>query len=132
MVVSKILRPVFIIALALYVIGAKAVFAVSYTPPYSEQYQEGEADHLRPGDVAYIFHSGTADVKKNIKPGDVLEAYREDRFRQMHRVGSIKVLSDIDENFFKAVVVDGEITAGDIARKNGISCLITKHVKISE
>ncbi len=102
-------------------------FAVSYTPHELTHQAVSETDVVKAGSIAFMFHSGTEDVRWAIGINDLLPVYREDRFRQMHQVGMIRVLSNAGENYCRIVVIEGEIRFGDIARKGGVSCLIILH-----
>jgi hypothetical protein len=123
---SKTLRTILSMAHPLVLFGVIAapmtVFATSYQPPlFHHQYDQKP---LVKGDVAYLFHSGTADVKNAIHVHDVLTVYHIDASCQMKQVGTIKILSYLGETYLTGQVLDGEIRANDIARKNGVSCLV--------
>lgn len=76
------------------------------------------------GETVCLFQSGTADVKKAISIGDVLVVYREGPKHELKEVGKIKVLSYSGEDYLKGEVVEGEIKAGDIAKKGEVASLI--------
>jgi hypothetical protein len=76
------------------------------------------------GETVCLFQSGTADVKKAISIGDVLVVYRENPKHDLKEVGKIKVLSYSGEDYLKGEVVEGEIKAGDIAKKGDVASLI--------
>ena len=76
------------------------------------------------GETVCLFQSGTADVKKAISIGDVLVVYRENPKHDLREVGKIKVLSYSGEDYLKGEVVEGEIKAGDIAKKGDVASLI--------
>ena len=102
-------------------------FAVSYIPRELTPEAESETDVVKTGSIAFMFHSGTEDVRNAIGISDVLPVYREDRFREMHQVGIIRVLSNAGENYYRIIVIEGGLRFGDIARKGGVSCLIILH-----
>jgi hypothetical protein len=82
---------------------------------------------MKVGNKVNLFHSGTADVKKEICLGDTLTVYREQgKNRQKIEMGQVKVLGYAGEHYFEAEIVKGEIKVGDIATKNTASCLIQK------
>ena len=100
------------------------VLAVSYPPaPLYHQQVNGEKV-LTVGQVVYMFHSGTADVKKNIRTKDVLTVYRIHSSCEVTEVGKIRVISYIGETYLKGEVIQGEIKQDDIAKKGAVSCLI--------
>ena len=79
------------------------------------------------GDTVRLFHSGTEDVNKIICLNEDIPVYREvnvEGVKQVRQVGTIKVIKYVGENYFDAKVVQGVISAGDIARKDKASCLI--------
>lgn len=76
------------------------------------------------GETVCLFQSGTADVKKAISIGDVLVVYRENPKHDLKEVAKIKVLSYSGEDYLKGEVVEGEIKAGDIAKKGDVASLI--------
>ncbi|HEY3308363.1 MAG TPA: hypothetical protein VGJ93_07890 [Desulfuromonadaceae bacterium] len=82
---------------------------------------------MKTGNKLHLFHSGTADVKKEICPNDVIAVYRElggAKNPKTKEVGKVKVLSYDGEHYFQAEVVSGEIKVGDIAKKETASCLV--------
>ena len=82
---------------------------------------------MKAGNRLHLFHSGTADVKKEICLNDVIDVYRETggaKNPKSKEVGKVKVLSYAGEHYFEAEVVSGEIKVGDVARKEGASCLV--------
>ena len=82
---------------------------------------------MKTGKKVHLFHSGTADVKKEICLNDVITVYREiggAKNPKSKEVGKVKVLSYAGEHYFEAEVVSGEIKVGDIAKKETASCLV--------
>ena len=85
---------------------------------------------MRVGKMVNLFHSGTADVKKEICLDDVIQVYRETGNGRggLHitskEVGKVKVIGYEGEHYFKAEVVSGEIMAGDVAKKDSAWCLV--------
>lgn len=82
---------------------------------------------MKVGNKVHLFHSGTADVKKEICLNDVVTVYREiggAKNPTTIEVGQVKVLSYVDDHYFEAEVVKGEVKPGDIARKESAACLI--------
>jgi hypothetical protein len=100
------------------------VFAVSPSPIPGER-EERIAQGIKvKGDTMCLFQSGTEDVKKAISIGDVLVVYREGLKHELKEVGKIKVLSYSGEDYLKGEVVEGEIKAGDIAKRGDVASLI--------
>lgn len=98
--------------------------AVSPSPVPGE-YEEKMAKGIRvKGDTVCLFQSGTADVKNAIIIGDVLRVYRENKKHELKEVGKIKVLSYVGEDYIRGEVVEGELQAGDIAKKAGVASLV--------
>lgn len=82
---------------------------------------------MKTGNMVHLFHSGTADVKKEICLNDVLPVYRETpagSHTYKKEVGQVKVLSYAGTHYFEAKVVKGEIKIGDVAEKKGAFCLV--------
>ena len=64
--------------------------AVSY-PLIEEQREEKAAKGIsEKGEAVCLFQSGTAEVRKELHPGDVLSVYREERNRQAREVCKIR------------------------------------------
>jgi hypothetical protein len=96
--------------------------AVSY--PVSEQHRLiSEKSYAKTGEPVYLFHSGTPDVHRLIKPNDILMVYGS-RHGKIKEVGKIRVVSYLEEAYLKAEVTEGKIRHDDIAKKDGASCLI--------
>jgi hypothetical protein len=84
---------------------------------------------MKVGNKVNLFHSGTADVKKEICLGDVITVYRETgggKSLKSTEVGAVKVTGYAGEHYFEAEIVKGEIKPGDIAMKKGAYCLVQK------
>jgi predicted DNA binding protein len=98
------------------------VSAVSYQPPLYHRQDAHET--LTRGDTVYLFHSGTADVKKTIRVNDVVVVYRIDSSCRVTQVGQIRILSYVGGTYLKGEVLEGEIKRDDIAKKGDVSCLV--------
>jgi len=82
---------------------------------------------MKQGSTVHLFHSGTADVKKEICPNDVIPVYREimaGGHTTSKPVGKVKVISYEGEHYFQAQVLQGDIKPGDIVKKKTASCLV--------
>jgi hypothetical protein len=97
------------------------VSAVSYQPPV---FHRQKHETFVKGDIVYLFHSGTADVKQTVHGNDVLVVYRIDSSCDAAEVGKIRVVSYIGETYLKGEVIEGKIERDDIARKDSVSCLV--------
>lgn len=113
----------------LFAIMAAFVAAVSAPlPVQAAEKVKGEVV-MKVGNKVNLFHSGTADVKKEICLGDVITVYRETggaKNPKSTEVGAVKVTGYAGEHYFEAEIVKGEIKAGDIAMKKGAYCMIQK------
>lgn len=98
--------------------------AVSFSPVPAEQEAKAAKGIIEKGDLVCLFESGTADVKKAISIGDVLVVYREGAKHELKEVGKIKVLTYAGADYLKGEVVEGEIMAGDIAKKGEVASLV--------
>ena len=84
---------------------------------------------MKVGNKVNLFHSGTADVRKEICLGDVITVYRETggaKSPKSTEVGTVKVTGYAGEHYFEAEIVKGEIRSGDIAKKNAAYCMVQK------
>jgi hypothetical protein len=100
------------------------VYAVSYSVVEEQRDAKIAAGIMKVGDAVCLFQSGTPDVKKAISIGDLLVVYREGSKHELKSVGKIKVLSYSGEDYLKGEVVEGELKAGDIAKKGDVASLI--------
>lgn len=100
------------------------VNAVSWSPIQEEREENAAKGIMVKGTVVCLFQSGTADVKKAINVNDILPVYRESKSYEIKEVGKVKVLSYVGEDYLKGEVVEGEIKAGDIAKKGDVASLI--------
>ena len=98
--------------------------AVSWSPLQEEREEKAAKGIMEKGTIVCLFQSGTAEVKKAISIGDVIVVYREGPKHELKEVGKIKVLSYSGEDYLKGEVVEGEIKAGDIAKKGDVASLI--------
>ena len=100
------------------------VNAVSWSPLQEEREEKAAKGLMVKGTVVCLFQSGTADVKKAINVNDILPVYRESKSHELKEVGKIKVLSYVGEDYLKGEIVEGELKAGDIAKKGDVASLI--------
>jgi hypothetical protein len=99
-----------------------AAFAVSY--PANLYHREDRHDKFTKGDVVYLFHSGTDDVRKTIHINDTLAVSRITPSCEVVPIGLIRVVSFVGETYIKGEVFAGEIRPDDIAKKDKVSCLV--------
>lgn len=80
---------------------------------------------MKMGNKVHLFHSGTADVKKEIALNDTIPVYRQvGKHPQLKEVGQVKVLTFLDDHHYEAEIVKGEIKVGDIAKKGDAGLLV--------
>ncbi|HEY6837674.1 MAG TPA: hypothetical protein VI389_02920 [Geobacteraceae bacterium] len=106
-------------------VAVLSILAVPLTVQAAEKVK-GEVV-MKAGKKLHLFHSGTADVKKEICLKDVIPVYRETMsggHTTVKEVGKVKVTGYAGEHYFEAEVVSGEIKVGDIAKKETASCLV--------
>jgi len=116
--------------MSLFCIGAPLLAnAVSWSPLQEEREEKAARGIMEKGAVVCLFQSGTADVRKEIHVNDILTVYRENQDHQMKQVGKIRIISYIGEDFLKGEVVEGEVKAGDIAKKGDVASLVVSESK---
>jgi len=96
--------------------------AVAYYPLY--HLQQGDETAAPAGQVIYLFFSGTEAERGSLHEGDILTVSRIDRSCEATVIGKIRVLGLLGDTYFKAEVTEGRIRVGDIASKDGFSCLV--------
>ena len=69
---KRVSNTAYVILLLLVVCAPLSAFAVSYTPRL--YHREVRHDKFDKGDMVYMFHSGTEDVKKSIHVNDTLQS----------------------------------------------------------
>ncbi len=121
LVVIRIFR--ILLLLAILVLPLK-VTAVSFSPVAGEREEKTAQGIKEKGDIVCLFQSGTADVRKTIAVGDILPVYRETKSHEVVEVGKIRVISYIGADYIKGEVLEGELKAGDIAKKGDVAGLI--------
>ncbi len=100
------------------------VNAVAFSPIAAQQEEKVTKGIKEKGDMVCLFQSGTSDVRKTIAVNDVLPVYRETKPHELVEVGKIKVLFYVGEDYIKGEVIEGELKAGDVAKKGGVASLI--------
>jgi hypothetical protein len=112
------------ILILLVAVNPLTAAAASYLPAYFYHQNEITETVIKVGQTAYLFHSGTEDVKRTIHVNDMLIVYRISPLCEVKKVGIIKVISNIADTYFKSEVAEGEIRPNDIAKKGNVSCLV--------
>ncbi|MFA6054350.1 MAG: hypothetical protein WC769_03125 [Thermodesulfovibrionales bacterium] len=120
----KIAGILIVIPLLLAAVSPLTAVAASYLPAFFYHQNEINEMVIKVGQIAYLFHSGTEDVKRTIHVNDILIVYRINPLCEVKKVGTIKVISNIADTYFKSEVVEGEIRPNDIAKKGNVSCLV--------
>ena len=103
--------------------------AISWSPLLEEREENAAKGIMVKGTVVCLFQSGTPDVKTAININDTLSVYRESKSHELTEVGKIKVLSYVGEDYLKGEIVEGEVKAGDIAKKGDVASLIISSEK---
>jgi hypothetical protein len=120
----KIAGILIVILLLLAAVGPFTAVAASYLPAFFYHQNDISETVIKVGQTVYLFHSGTEDVKRTIHVNDVLIVYRISPTCEVKKAGTIKVISNIADTYFKSEVVEGEIRPNDIAKKGNVSCLV--------
>jgi 5,10-methylene-tetrahydrofolate dehydrogenase/methenyl tetrahydrofolate cyclohydrolase len=121
---TKIVRILIVSQLLLATVNPLTAVAASYLPTLFYHQNDIAETVMKAGQIAYLFHSGTEDVKRTIHVNDILIVYRISPLCEVKTVGKIKVISNIGDTYFKSEVVEGEIRPNDIAKKGNASCLV--------
>ncbi|HTG02385.1 MAG TPA: hypothetical protein VK654_17520 [Nitrospirota bacterium] len=113
-----------LLSLALILGAAAPVHAVSWSPAVAEHEEKIAKGIKSAGDIICLFQSGTSDIREKVHAGDIIVVYREDEDQQAQPVGKIKVLSYVGADYLKAEVIEGELIADDIAKKENAASLV--------
>lgn len=96
--------------------------AASYSPSF-RLLPDGKAEVVK-GGIVYLFHSETRDIIDTFRIGDIFIVYRINSSCEMEKIGMVKFLKIVGEIYIEAEVIEGDLKAGDIARRNNLSCLV--------
>jgi hypothetical protein len=113
-----------IIVILLAAANPLTVVAASYLPAALYHKEHITETVMKVGQTVYLFHSGTEDIRNTIQVNDILTVYRTSALCETKTVGTIRVVSLVADTYFKAEVVEGEISPNDIAKKGNVSCLV--------
>jgi 5,10-methylene-tetrahydrofolate dehydrogenase/methenyl tetrahydrofolate cyclohydrolase len=120
----KIVSIVIMILLLFVAVNPLTGTAASYLPASLYHKEHIAETVMKAGQTVYLFHSGTEDIRRTIQVNDILIVYRISPLCDVKAVGTIKVVSHVADTYFKAEVVEGDISPNDIARKGNVSCLV--------
>jgi len=120
----KIIGAFIVILLLSAALNPLTAVATSYLPASLYHQSDASETVIKTGQTAYLFHSGTEEVKRAIHVNDILPVYRISPLCEVRTVGKIKVISPIGDTYLKGEVVEGEIRANDIAKMGNASCLV--------
>jgi len=126
------MRKSLLLLMAVPLLLASPLHAVSYPPSVQEPTYLKETDVLTAGDKVHMFHSGTQDVRNTIKIGDVLTVFHEyppDLWTVTKQTGKVKVIGTIGDYYFEGEVVEGFVQPGSLALKGSVACIITTRLK---
>jgi hypothetical protein len=98
--------------------------AVSPSPIPGEREEKAAKGIREKGESVCLFQSGTEDVKKTININDILVVFREGPKHDFREVGKVRVISYVGDDYIKGEVVEGEVQAGDIAKKGDAASLV--------
>jgi|WetSurMetagenome_2_1015567.scaffolds.fasta_scaffold00172_3 hypothetical protein len=110
-------------------VAAAAVFiccAVFLSPAEATSYFT-ETGYFPVGSVVYLFHSGTPEIQKAVAVHDTLPVYTFDGRCSPKETGKIAVFAVINNYYLSAKILSGKISAGDVAVKGRIGCMILEH-----
>lgn len=72
-----------------------------------------------------LFYKGNVKTETEFCVGETVPVYRHfGRYLQSREIGKVKIVKILDEHYLEAVVVEGEIRDGDVAKKSSATCLI--------
>lgn len=104
------------------------VSAVTYPFPKGRPaYLNVDASQMS-GSRLYLFHSKVQEGRNDLNINDTLVVYREsptDSSVGPQETGKVKILSMLGGNYYEAVVIEGSIQPGSLAKKGAVTCFIT-------
>lgn len=115
---------ILVVLLIVFMVMPRLAHAVAWSPEATEHEEKAAKGIKTAGDIVCLFQSGTMEVRRIIHVGDVLPVYRENRDHQDHPVGKVKILDFVGEDYLKAEVIEGELMAGDVAKKGDVAILL--------
>jgi len=128
---NKFLRALWILLAPLLI--PAVVHAVTYSFPENEPAYLKDEAVVNVGTKLYLFHSGSEDVKKTINANDILTVYREYPLGispETKETGKVRIISTSGEYYYQAVVIEGSVQPGFLAKKGTIACFVTSFIKV--
>jgi hypothetical protein len=115
------------VLLAAVIVGPMKAYGTSYDPlPHGEEGTAATA--MAPGATVYLFHSGTEEVRRSMRVGDVLVVSRPGEYGTSRTVGKIQVAAPAGAFCLRGEVLDGSIHLQDLASREGVYCLVVPEV----
>jgi len=127
------MKMILFLAIAIPLLLAPPLHAVSYPPSAKEPTYLKDEDVMKVGAKVYLFHSGTEDVRNIIKVHDVLTVYREfppDISGITRESGKVRVVSTLGDYYFAGEMIEGYAEPGYLAMKGTVACLITTRLRL--
>jgi hypothetical protein len=79
--------------------------------------------NMTAGDKVRLFYGGPQEAKNMFCIDEVVSVYRMERNGYVE-VGKVKIIRAIDKNNLEALVVEGKVKDGDLARKSIAACKV--------
>lgn len=96
--------------------------AVSYQPSF--RLNPGSGSVVVKGGTVQLFYSRTREITETVRSGDIFIVYRSNPSCKIEEVGKVRFVNFVDDTYMEAEVLEGELRAGDIAKKGNITFLI--------
>lgn len=111
--------------LFLFVAGLSLAGMMSGCSTFGTQPQIKADVVMKAEDTVRLFHKGTVKANTEFCVDETVPVYRYyGRYLQSKEVGKVKIVKFIEDNYLEAVVVEGEIKDGDVAKKSSATCLV--------
>lgn len=111
-----------VVLLALVVSGINRIGATSFDPLPRDP--EPATQEIASGASLFLFHSGTDEIRRSLKIGDVLDVFRIGPDGRIRTVGAVRATAFAGEFCLRAEVVSGKILPHDVAEKNRFFLLV--------
>lgn len=118
MVRSGSARLIAAVLLMIVAVGVLRVGATSFNPLPFER--DLSAPAMVPGDIVFLFHSGTGEVRDSLNPGATVGVSRVDSEGNRRSVGTLRVAAFVGEFCLRSEVTEGEILLHDLAERDHI------------
>ena len=111
--------------LFLFVAGLTLAGLMSGCSTFGTQPQIKADVVMKAEDTVRLFYKGTVKADTEFCVGETVPVDRYyGCYLQSKEVGKVKVVKFLGDNYLEAVVVEGEIKDGDVARKSSATCLV--------